>query len=140
MCLYVENEDDIVQLRAGTRRARKEHRCYECRRTIFPGETYHYWVDVTYGDLSETKACAHCMATIDLGCALTGCRRAWWWGHIHDALDDEMGFVADIIQNREHNLSFADEVRMLRRVVERRRKWRRPNGELYPLPQIPVAA
>lgn len=136
MCLYIDNEDDITTLRSGTRRARKQHTCRECRRAIFPGETYHYWVDVTYGELSETKACAHCMATIDLGCALTGCPRAWWWDFIHDHVD-EQGFVANVLDDPGHHLSGPDRARMLRRVVQYRRKWRQPDGRLYPLPTVP---
>lgn len=137
MCLYVEN-DEWTPLASGTRRARIAHKCYECNRVIEPGETYHYWtgVDDNWGRIETYKGCAHCIATIDLGCALTGCDRGWYWDKIHDLDPDDGGFVGDVLVN--HHLAFADEFRILRRVLQRRRQWRRPNGELYALPEIPV--
>lgn len=139
MCLYVENESTLLD--DGVRRARKSHKCDECYRQIEPGESYRYWTQIDeYGDPPRTlKMCAHCEATVDLGAALTGCPKAWWWEMIHD-LGDEGGFVGNILDDPGHGLSGADRLRMLRRVAQYRRRWRRPNGELYPLPEIPAVA
>ena len=139
MCLDGDYDDPPRVEHASTPTARKEHRCSECSRIIAPGERYWRWAGLDYcGDPFVSKMCAHCRATIDLGVALTGCPRFWFWEQIHELDPDDGGFVGDILAN--HELSIADTVRMLRRVVQRRRQWRRPNGELYPLPQIPVAA
>lgn len=45
-------------------------------------------------------------------------------------MDSDMGFVGDAL---EHGISVADQIRLLRRVVQYRRTWRRPNGEMYPV-------
>lgn len=134
MCLDVDNEDWLV-LADGERRARKEHACKECGRVIERGETYQYWTGIEYGEAPEThKMCAHCWETIDYGARLTGCPRAWWWEKVHDLDPDEGGFVGDIIAN--HDLTFADEMRLLRRCVQRKRKWRRHDGTLYPIASV----
>jgi hypothetical protein len=44
------------------RKARKEHECYECSRTICPGETYRYAAGLTEGRWDVFKLCAHCEA------------------------------------------------------------------------------
>lgn len=43
------------------RKARKEHRCDECRRTIQPGETYELNVGMYDGMFNTNKVCAHCL-------------------------------------------------------------------------------
>lgn len=138
MCLDVDYDDEVKFETHTKPRARKAHKCTECGRSIEAGETYDKWTGLSYEGFWTTRMCAHCGATITLGCALTGCSRAFYWENVHSLDADEGGFVGDIIVN--HDLSVADTVRVLRRVVQRRRQWRRPNGELYPLPQIPVAA
>ncbi len=45
---------------AYTRKARKEHRCCECRGTIFKGETYHIFAGAWSGDFAEYKTCMDC--------------------------------------------------------------------------------
>jgi len=45
----------------GRRRAAKEHRCGECRRTIAPGETYEYGSGKCDGYFSQWKTCLHCL-------------------------------------------------------------------------------
>jgi len=137
MCLYVDDDSYSVLFRSGERRARVAHRCTECNRDIDPGERYHFWVGTADGDFVEQKMCAHCWGTIDLGAALTGCPKNWWWDYVHD-LDPEMGFVGNCLGDEGHDLGQADRYRLLRTVVGRRRKWRRPSGELLPVPTAPV--
>ncbi len=42
------------------RRARKAHRCYECNRTIRPGEDYQYFTGSYEGMMFDNKMCPHC--------------------------------------------------------------------------------
>lgn len=48
-----------------TRRAKKEHKCNECRRAILIGEryTYHSWK--FDGDFATAKVCGHCQIACD---------------------------------------------------------------------------
>lgn len=41
-------------------KAKKEHRCCECRRTIVAGEEYQRWVGKWDGSLSSAKTCLFC--------------------------------------------------------------------------------
>jgi len=135
MCLYID--DPVLVLSGGWPQARKPHRCYECGRTIDPGERYHRQSFVFEGDFDEVKTCAHCIATIDLGVALTGCPRAWYYGGVF--ADDLDGFVANIIDDEGHSLPYRDRLRMLRCVAAARRKWRWSDGTLMDLPVVPDA-
>lgn len=137
MCLDVDGDDEMKFEVASTPKARKAHKCQECSRTITPGETYHQWKGLA-DDWFTHRMCAHCWATIEMGAAITGCPKMWYFELIHGLDPDDGAFVGDILAN--HDLSFGDEFRMLRRVVEQKRLWRRPNGALYPLPLIPVVA
>lgn len=132
MCLYVDDFDTEL-IDSGQRKARKEHRCDECGRTIEPGETYRYWTTLFEGDISTDKMCAHCQGTLDLGAALTGCPKRWWWSMLHD-LDPETGFVGNVLHDDEHHLTQAQKRRMLRTVEGRKAKWRRRDGRLRPVP------
>ncbi len=135
MCLYV-NDDGIGQIFSEgiVKSARTTHTCYECGRRIDPGESYWRSVLLREGEFAVEKMCAHCDGTLQLGCALTGCQRAWYWDRIHDLDGEEGGFVGDIIG--EHELAHADRIRMLRTVVGRRKGWRRADGSLLPVPAV----
>jgi hypothetical protein len=41
--------------------AKKHHRCYECARTISPGEHYEYVSAKWDGDVSSVKTCQRCI-------------------------------------------------------------------------------
>ena len=98
-------------------KARKSHKCQLCFRIIEPGERYvrsaHIGDDVPY----TFKACLHCDAyvpEIDL------------LGQMADPWD---GYTAeDLIEYRPRNMTEA------RWWVQHRRKWRRHDGSLYPIP------
>lgn len=138
MCLDVEVEGELLD--SGTRRARKEHRCDECKRAIEPGETYRFWTvkDWDSSGVGTSKMCAHCYATIELGAALTGCPKCWFWDMVHDLDPENGGFVGDIIVN--HTLPKPAHLAMLRTVIGRRKGWRRKDGTLLPLPKVPAVA
>lgn len=134
MCLYVD-DFDYEPLTSGERTARKAHHCDECGRTIEPGETYRYWTVKDFYDnrVRTDKMCAHCRGTLDLGAALTGCPKSWWWSMMHD-LDPETGFVGNVLHDEGHSLTRAQKRRMLRTVEGRKAKWRRRDGRLRPVP------
>ena len=134
MCLWIDEDGEWEHLSSGYRKARKDHTCTECQRTIEPGERYWFdtMVEVGYGIRTE-KMCAHCQGVIDVGIALTGCHRSWWYGYVLDWLDESMGFVANVI--REHDLEPGATVRMLRFVALAKRGWRDESGELTPIPE-----
>lgn len=133
MCLDVEI--DHVELSSGERRARKAHTCDECNRSIEPGERYQFWSVIEEdGVLRTWKMCAHCHATIEVGAALTGCDRSWFWGEVHNLDPDSGGFVGDILVN--HDLTIGEKRRVMRCVLGRRKGWRDRHGALLPVPGV----
>lgn len=130
MCLDVDFEGNV--LREATPTARKAHKCDECDRTIEPGEKYRLYVVVSWDSgFEQWTMCAHCWGTIELGAALTGCPKNWFWGMIHDLGDSDGGYVGDILT---HDLTVSQRMAMLRTVVGRRQKWRDRHGALLPVP------
>ena len=51
--------------RKSTVKARKLHRCQECRRLIFPGEKYEYVVGSWEGEFEPHKTCTDCVSVRD---------------------------------------------------------------------------
>ena len=47
------------------RKAKREHRCDECRATIQPGEIYEYAAGKQEGEMWSSKTCAACLELID---------------------------------------------------------------------------
>lgn len=47
------------------RKARKEHLCFECGRTIQPGETYRYESGIWEGEAKSYKTCGDCLSVRD---------------------------------------------------------------------------
>lgn len=70
--------------RIAYRRARRMHRCNECRRDIEPGELYEYFTG--YLDMWTTqKTCAHCVAA--RGWLSTVCH-GWLFDMVLEDLDE----------------------------------------------------
>jgi len=136
MCLYIDDYGEFTHLDTGHRKARKEHKCEECHRLIQPGEMYFFDTMVDHNNQSvvTTKMCAHCEAVIDIGVAMTGCGRSWWYGSVLNHVDESLGFVANII--REHTLKPGYTVRMLRFVAMAKGSWRDALGNLVPVPDV----
>lgn len=130
MCLWIDEFSEVLSYT--TPRARKEHTCEECSRTIEWGEQYHRWACLEEGDFITYKMCAHCRSVVTVGADLTGCPEQWFWGRIMDHQEDDGGFVGDIIHH--DNLPAGTVVRMLRYVVLSRRGWRDRAGQLVPTP------
>lgn len=121
MCMYESCDEMVNLLGEATHKARKQHRCAECRRSIEPGETYHVDRYIFEGKLTHHKTCAHCMVV-----------RGW--------LQDECGgWVYTGVEEdiREHAESGHYGFGVGRLAVGIRLNWRRKDGRLMPLPHMP---
>jgi len=102
-------------------KARKEHRCNECRRTIRAGERYH---NETFLDdnrnIKNHKTCPHCMVA-----------RGWLWDECGGWLYG--GVREDVL---DHWIDKGD-IRLARLIVGMRRKWTTRRGALMPMPEMP---
>jgi hypothetical protein len=99
-------------------KARKPHRCHMCYRTIEPGERYRRTAGMDGSTAWTWIECDHCEAF-----ARFAYRRSW-----SDDGYDESLFV-----------DFAPETIAEARVrAQWRRKWRRLDGSLYPVPDLTI--
>lgn len=98
-------------------RARKEHKCQLCFRVIEPGETYRRQACVDGGAAYTFKACEHCDAYVPL-IDLLGQMADPWDGYTCE----------DLIEYEPQDVTEA------RWRAQYRRKWRRRDGALYPIP------
>lgn len=137
MCLYVDEPSEVLSETQPV--ARTEHKCDECRRMIQPGEKYLRWAVLEEGEFRIYKRCAHCEAIMDIGVALTKCPKVWFWGEVL-SMDEEMGFVGNILNDEGHHLGPKD-VRRYRRLVDNAKQgWRNKSGRLLPIPRVPALA
>lgn len=107
------------------RRARTQHKCLECSRTINPGETYRRVFSVYDGQVDTCKTCSHCL--VGQAWLLQNCG-----GFMHHALSDEM---------QEHAETYPDQCfGFLRIKAGMMRQWQRFDGAgLMRLPTLPAA-
>lgn len=140
MCLYVDDDGSWVEMKPARRvKARKQHTCGECHRTIEPGEQYETWTGIVEDEHFYTgKACAHCMATVDIGVALTGCPPHWNVELMWDPYP-EIGFAANILHDSGHDLTPSARALMRSLIDMAAAKWREEDGSLMPVPTIPEA-
>lgn len=61
MSCYCDYKDGPSVYDAKTRKAKKEHKCSECRGVIKPGEVYEHAWGVWDGDAQTFKACPDCL-------------------------------------------------------------------------------
>jgi hypothetical protein len=106
---------DFVTLSETRPRARKAHTCDWCSRTIDPGETYRRTGQIFDGRKYAWKGCQHCEAFVST------CDLYEWAG--------DFGLGPDDIDQYEPGDIFG-----ARCLVMWRRKWRRKDGTLYPVP------
>lgn len=118
MCM-IDDADPVTMLRDEDQRARKLHRCNECRRIIIPGEVYRCEVFVFEGKRSTHKTCPHCMVL-----------REWLQYECSGFI-----FGAVVEDYREHFYGRRFDVQRLAVMAERR--WFRPGQGLYPVPPRP---
>lgn len=67
-CLYFDDFDAASFYCRETRKARKAHTCFECHRTIQPGEHYEVVSGKWDGSISTYHTCAEC---VDIGTAMS---------------------------------------------------------------------
>jgi hypothetical protein len=91
-----------------TPRARKEHKCCECRGIIHPGEKYHRTWGVWNAEVSTFKTCNECEALR----GLIGKERAW------DELPYYGGIMEDVRESQVPEWDAALREILLRRNVE----------------------
>lgn len=60
VCLSGPEDGCYEELESGTVKARKAHRCGECRRVIAVGETYYRFKGVWEGEIVAERACLIC--------------------------------------------------------------------------------
>lgn len=60
--VYCDIDDYCMLLKQTRPKARKEHKCTECKRVIKQGESYLYEVTLYDGDLDTWKTCSDCEA------------------------------------------------------------------------------
>ena len=115
MCAIDGCDDNftVYELR-DIRKARKEHQCDECTRTIAIGEPYLYAFGVFDGDGNSYHMCAHCRVAANW-------LRENCGGFLH------CGVTEDI---EEHIREYPDLRRgLLRFQIGFRRKWKRFSGD-----------
>lgn len=97
-------------------KANKEHYCDACNRIIDKGEKYLHQAQLDNGTVQTYRECAHCAALV----------RLW---SLWSCCDD--GYNGNCFT--EH---YSRDVTDLRWQVQYRRRWRRRDGNLYPIPQV----
>lgn len=125
MCMYDYSEPAQL-LSASSPKARKDHKCDECRRVICKGEIYKAESTLYEGEFSAHKTCTHCMVA-----------REW--------LSDECGgyvwsaVVEDIGEHVSERKGYDEGVDLARMYVGMRRKWQRFDGAgLLKVPKMPA--
>jgi hypothetical protein len=99
------------------RRARKQHTCVTCKRTIDAGETYLRGSGFGDGEAFTWKECAHCSAFLNLA--------AIAWEEEYSEVDFDAFEPSTVTE--------------MRWKVQWYRKWRRRDGDLYPVPSLDAA-
>lgn len=135
MCVDYDGGCEFIQEKMV--KARKEHRCCECHRTIQPGESYEKTVGNWEGAFSVFKTCAHCVAAREWIMDTCG-------GFMYCGLDEELKEHLDEYSWcwQKMNLGF-----VARGLVGLRRGWKKFKGnglmtplnlETYKKPTVPV--
>lgn len=112
-CVYVENDGDYADcIEQDMRKARKPHKCSECRRDIQPGEEYEYFKGKCDGEIFVNKTCPDCLSirtAMFCGSYVFGAMKDDLWTHVSDfdgKIDEDCllkltprarGMVADMI-------------------------------------------
>lgn len=76
-CICIDISESCELLSRNRRKARKEHRCVECKCVIQPGDTYEVDVTLFEGDFTAYKTCLTCVRVRE---SLFEC--GWYYGRI----------------------------------------------------------
>jgi hypothetical protein len=121
MCMIDYGDGTVTLIRDEVRKARKQHGCSECGRTIDPGEKYRFEFYTFDGQRTSHRTCAHCQVV-----------RGWLWdecgGWLYGGVEEDF---------REHAHEGYYGIDLLRLVVAQSKNWRRPDGSLRPVPKRP---
>lgn len=84
-CIVVDSDYEPSCSTVTIRKARKQHVCDECGRTIKPGERYEHISGIWDGHADSNKTCLGCKAIRNLFfCDL------WVYGEVWNAVDDHI--------------------------------------------------
>lgn len=119
MCMLDDAEPWTVFDEEKNIRARTEHRCTECRRTIEAGETYRKSRGLMDGRWYTFKTCAHCETIW-----------AWLYAICNGSLFEQ---VIDDLNEHWINENELRSPWMGRTLVRAKKGWRRADGSLYPV-------
>lgn len=86
MCM-VDDADRSTSLGELYPRARKPHKCEECRRTIEPGEVYSLSKTLFDGRVHAYKTCSHCVVARDWLSANCG---GWIYGGVWEDIEEHI--------------------------------------------------
>lgn len=108
-------------LHRSTPKARTEHDCSMCGRTIRKGEVYERQDNVFDGRRYAFKCCEHCRAASDRAIQLNP----------YDYYDEGINrdYIEQVLCDDRETLA---DIRML---IHFRRRWTRRDGSLWPVPQ-----
>jgi hypothetical protein len=123
MC-RIDGAERVNIFQSADRKARKEHRCDECRRTILPGEVYHYEFGELEGDPETYRTCQHCLVAREW--LLKNCE-GWIYTQV----------MEEIWEHVEEYPKLG--LPLMRIYVGARRKWKSFKGGLMALPKMPPA-
>lgn len=100
--------------------AKKEHRCGECHRTIWRGESYMTERTIFDGNAETHKTCLHCQIARD-----------WLVGECGGFLYG--GVKEDIYEHAREGYGFG----VVRLAAGMQNHWSRKDGRLWPIPKAP---
>ncbi len=113
MCL-IDNSDGCEFLSQSRHRARVQHKCCECRRTIEPGESYERFFGKAEGDTFGGSVCRHCIAVREWLVKVCG-------GYLFEG----------VMEDLEEHIGEGFNPRWLNIAVSgMRKKWRDKDGEM----------
>lgn len=113
--------DPVDLLKTRQTKARTQHRCAECARTIEAGETYLYEAWIYEGGFDTHKTCSHCQAARRW--LLEVCS-SWQYGAVH----------ADLCEHWDEEPIYRS-LGLGRLIVAERTQWER-NGELLSVDRV----
>lgn len=123
MCMIDFADDFVYPICERQGRARKDHTCTECKRTIKKGENYEYVMGKWDGHIEVYKTCYYCQIARN-------------WLSIHCDGWCYTGILEDL---EDHWREYASEYRTTelgRLIVGMKNQWTRRNGKLMKLPTV----
>ena len=119
MCMIEDCDEQYTVYRQQVLKAKKQHKCTECKRVIERGETYRRTAGLYDGEWTIGKVCAHCKTATD-----------WLKANCGGYLDHS------VLEDMEQHFEEYSRMDLARVVVGMRRSWKRirSDGLMRPLP------